>query len=132
MSDLPGTIIWDYVNAITLTKDINLADNPVIDAVYEPFVVNRALSYFNECVLAANMMNERPWLPKRLQFLFLLGVLRPRKRFSKWYKYKISDEARVTAEYYGCSLRHAAPLTSLHTAEQLAHMRTRLFKGGRS
>jgi len=132
VSDADGSVIWDYVNAITLTKDISLADSLTLDTVYEPFVVNRALSYFNECVMAANLMNESPHLPKRLQFLFLLGVLRPRKRFSKWFKHSISDEARVVSEYYGCSLRQAVPLTSLHSSEQLIHMRARLFKGGRS
>lgn len=132
MRDADGSVIWDYVNAITLTKDQRLADSPVIDTVYEPYVVNRALSYFHECVLAANLMNEKSHLPKHLQFLFLLGVLRPRKRFSKWFKHKIADDSRVVAEYYECSLRHAINITSLHTTEQLTAMRGRLYKGGRS
>ena len=122
--------VFEYVNAVTLTKDTSGLADPTFEKNYVPFIVNRALSYFQDSVLAANLMNERPWLDKRLQFLFLLNTLRPRKRFSKWLKHNVSEDARVVAEYYGCSLRQAIPLTNLHSSDQLTHMRQRIYKGG--
>lgn len=130
MADKKSSPVFDYVNAITLTKDASKVENPIFDKEYVPFIVNRALSYFQDSVLAANVMNERPWLDKRLQFTFLLNTLRPRKRFSKWLKHNVSEDARVVAEYYGCSLRQALSLTSLHSSDQLSYMRTRIYKGG--
>jgi hypothetical protein len=122
--------VFEYVNAVTLTKDTSGLSDPSFEKNYVPFIVNRALSYFQDSVLAANLMNERAWLDKRLQFLFLLNTLRPRKRFSKWLKHNVSEDARVVAEYYGCSLRQAIPLTNLHSSDQLTYMRQRTYKGG--
>ena len=95
-----------------------------------PFIVNRAFSYHEDSVLAANLMNERTHLDKRLQALFLLNTMRSRARFSRWLKPTVSDDVREVAEYYGLSLRHARELVSLHTSDQLLSIRRRLEKGG--
>lgn len=131
MSEKKSSPVFEYVKAVTLTKDVSVLDDPSFDKNYVPFVVNRALSYFQDTVMAANLMNERHWLDKKLQFRFYISILRPRKRFSKWLKHNVSEDARVVAEYYGCSLRQALPLTSLHSSDQLTYMRTRIDKGGR-
>lgn len=123
---------FECVNAVSHSKDMSMLDDPTFEKKYVPFIVNRALSYHADAVLAANIMNERPFLSKYLQFRFLAQVLRPRKRYSKWLKQNVSENAEVIAEYYGVSMRHANTLTSLHTDEQIAHMRGRLYKGGRS
>lgn len=125
--------IFDYINSISYGKDLSLTTRDGFDKEYNPYVVNRAFSYFHDSVLAANMMNERPHLDKRLQYRFLLSTLVTRKRFSEWFKNTTSDEdAEVVAEYYECSLKHARSITPLHSAEQLLLMRTRLDTGGAS
>lgn len=105
-------------------------DEPQFAKEYVPFIVNRALSYHQDAVLAANAMNERPWLEPAMQFLFLLNTLAARKRFSKWIKTTVPDDVRTVAEYYGCSLRHARDIVPLHTKEQMKIIRSRLEKGG--
>ena len=130
MSEKKKSPVFEYVNAVTLTKDTTGLADPSFEKNYVPFIVNRALSYFQDSVLAANLMNERPWLDKRLQFLFLLNTLRPRKRFSKWLKHNTASDVYVVSEYYGCSTRHALSLVGLHNEDQLAYMKTRLYKGG--
>lgn len=123
--------LWKYVGVVSHTKDVRALDDPNFESVYTPFIINRALSYFDDSVLAANAMNERPGLDKKLQALFLLNSIRPRKRFSKWMKAdEVSDDVRDVAEYYGCSVRHAAPLVPLHSVEQMNEIRRRLEKGG--
>ena len=122
--------MWDLVNAVSYTKDPACLDDERFNSTYVPFIVNRAFSYHHDSVLAANVINERPWLDKYLQFRFLSGTLRPRKRYSPWVKNIIADDVRVVAEYYGCSVRHAKTLVDLHSPEQLSHMRVRLSKGG--
>ena len=83
-----------------------------------------------DAVLAANLMNERPWLDAALQFRFLLNTLAARKRFSKWIKTSVPNDVRLVAEYYGCGLRHAREIVALHSAEQMKIIRRRLEKGG--
>jgi hypothetical protein len=122
--------IWTILNAITRTKDTTILDDPEFEKLYQPFVLNMALSHHADTVLAANLMNERPTLDPKLQFLFLLNTIRPRFRKSEWMKTTVSDDARDVAEYYGCSVRHARNLVSLHTSDQMTQIRRRLDKGG--
>jgi hypothetical protein len=123
--------IWDYLNAITYTKDLSVLQDEDFDKVYVPFVINMMLAQHKDCVLAANMMNERPWMPVRAQFLFLLNTLRKRfRKNEKREKYTDPDDVGALAEYYDCSVRRARDLVSLHTSAQLTIIRSRLDKGG--
>ena len=81
--------IWDFVNDITLNKKdlMTNSESPnTTEKMYEPFLVNRALSYYPDCILSANEMNIQPFLEKKMQYDYLLHTIRPRKRFSKWVK----------------------------------------------
>ena len=122
--------IWKALQAITKSKDARVLDDPEFEKFYTPFTINMALAHHDDTVLAANLMNERHWLDPRLQFLFLLHTIRPRFRKSEWLKATVSDDARVLAEYYECSVRHARHLVSLHTSDQMTYIRSRLDKGG--
>lgn len=122
--------LFDYINAVSVTKDTSILHDLDFAKQYVPFVVNRAFSYHHDSVLAANIMNERSWLSPELQAQFLLNTLRARKRFSPWLKNSISDDVNAVAEYYGCSVRHAKTLADLHSPEQLSTIRARLYKGG--
>jgi hypothetical protein len=122
--------IWQYLDALSHKKDRSVLDDPQFAKDYVPFIINRALSYHQDAVLSANMMNERPWLDAASQFQFLLNTLAARKRFSKWIKATVPNDAKSVAEYYGCSIRHARNIVDLHTKEQMKIIRSRLEKGG--
>lgn len=130
MAKEKDTRIWKALNAVTRTKDASLLDDPDFEKFYTPFTINMALGHHDDTVLAANLMNERHWLSPQLQFMFLLNTIRPRFRKSEWLKATVSDDARDLAEYYGCSVRHARNLVSLHTSDQMTYIRRRLDKGG--
>jgi len=128
-----GPRIWDYLNAISQTKDLSVLEDDDFEKHYEPFVINKMLARHGDAVLAANMMNERPNIPKKAQFLFLLNTLRARfRRNEKSVKHTDPDDVGAVAEYYDCSMRHARDLVSLHTSDQLTTIHTRLDKGGAS
>lgn len=122
--------LWQYLDAVSAKRDTSILEDMDFEKEYQSFLINRALSYHVDAILAANFMNERPLLDKRLQVFFLINTLRPRKRFSKWLKSEVSDNAQVIAEYYGCSVRKAQELVSVHTSDQIEHMRARIDKGG--
>ena len=69
---------FDFVNAIHHTKADMIVDD-WSEKQYNPFIVNKALSYGADTVIAANEMNSRPHIEKRPQFDFLKAVVRPKK-----------------------------------------------------
>ena len=70
---------------------------------YNPFLVNRALSYFPDSVLQANAMNQRSFLDKQTQFEYMLFSVRKRRRFSKWHKKVNLDLVPIIQELLQCS-----------------------------
>jgi hypothetical protein len=74
---------------------------------YSSYMVNRGLSYFEDSVLYANEMNQRPTADSRMQFDFLRLSLSKRKRMSKWFKAEADDKVASVAFYYKTSEREA-------------------------
>jgi hypothetical protein len=122
---------FEYVNAINLTKKDLMIDD-ITEKSYNPYMVNRSLSYFPDTVALANAMNRYHQLDKKLQFSFLLNIVRKRKRFSKWDKQVFSDDVEVVKEYYGYSNEKAKSALSLLTPVQIIELRKRTYKGGRN
>jgi hypothetical protein len=123
---------FDFVNAINHTKVnvIETADNKdLVEKSYNPFVVNRALSYFIDTVLPANEMNSCQ-IDNKLQFEFLLNSVRPKKRFAKWVKKREDDLVELVKEHYGYSTKKAIQALSVLTERQKLEIRTRMNKGG--
>lgn len=121
---------FDYLNSINMTKkDIMVDDQSEKD--YIPFVINRSLSYFPDTVLFANEMNQYHHLDKKLQFQFLINIIRKRKRFSKWAKAQMDSDVEVVKEYYGYSNSKARQALTLLTKEQIIELRKKVSRGGR-
>lgn len=121
---------FDYLNAINYTKKDIMVDD-ITEKQYNPFMVNRGLSYFQDTVLMANEMNQYAHLDNRLQFDFLINIVRKRKRFSKWNKPEVATDLDVIKEYYGYSNEKARMVHNLLTDNQITELRKKVFKGGR-
>lgn len=121
---------FDYVNAINDSKKDIMVDD-VTEKAYNAFTINRSLSYFNDTVLAANEMNRLHHLDKKLQFAFLINIVRKRKRFSKWDKPELVNDVEVVKEYYGYSNEKARQVLPLLTSDQILNLREKVQKGGR-
>ena len=121
---------FDFVNAIHYSKE-NLIVDDWSEKQYNPYIVNKGLSYGHDTVIAANEMNSRPHLDKVLQFQFLINIIRPSKRFNKWIKAEKVDELEIIKEYYGYSTEKAKQVLPLLSQSQLEQLKTRLTKGGR-
>ena len=121
---------FDYLNAINYTKKDIMVDD-IAEKQYVPFMINRGLSYFQDTVLMANEMNQHAHLDNRLQFDFLINIVRKRKRFSKWNKPEVATDLDVIKEYYGYSNEKARMVHNLLTDNQITELRRKVFKGGR-
>jgi len=62
---------FQYLNAINTSKRDVMIDD-IAEKNYNPFMVNRGLSYFHDTVLMANEMNRWHHIDHRLQFDFFI------------------------------------------------------------
>ena len=121
---------FQYLNAINDTKQ-NIMVDDITEKAYNSFMVNRGLSYFKDTVIFANEMNRNHHLDSRLQFDFLINIIRKRKRFSKWIKPDTASDVEVVKEYYGYSNEKARQVLTLLTTEQINELKKKVYKGGR-
>lgn len=121
---------FEYLNAINYTKQDIMTDDTA-EKSYNSFMVNRSLSYFPDTVLAANEMNINHNLDSRLQFDFLINIIRKRKRFSKWDKKKTNGDVEVIKEYYGYNDQKALQVLEILSTDQLNELHKKVHRGGR-
>ena len=124
---------FDYLNAINDTKEnvIEDSDNPELaEKLYPPYLVNRGLSFFIDTVYLANEMNRHHHLQNKMQFDFLINIVRKKKRFSKWFKAQPDEEVEAVMNYYGYSQDKARQVVGLLTQDQITQIKKSHNKGG--
>lgn len=121
------------MNPFEFLNSINHSKKDVMDEEkdYVPYMVNRSLSYFNDTVLLANEMNRYHHLDGKLQYHFLLNIVRKRKRFSKWVKPETINDIEAVKEYYGYSNDKARQVLPLLSSDSLTRIKNKVQKGGR-
>ncbi len=121
---------FDYVNFILQNKK-NLIKDELTEKEYQPFLVNRSLSYHKDCIMYANEMNRRHFLDKKLQFDFLLNTVRSQKRpFAKWAKAEKNDDLECIKQVYGFSDTKAREALRLLSNEQIQQLKEQTDIGG--
>lgn len=121
---------FDYLNSINSTKK-DIMEDDIAEKAYNSFMVNRGLSYFNDTVLMANEMNIYSHLDKKLQYHFLINIVRKRKRFSKWAKPETESDIEAVKEYYCYSNEKARQAITLLSPENITIIKQKVNKGGR-
>ena len=94
---------FDFVNDINYKKKDLLKDDidNQLENEYKPFLVNRSLSFNFDTILQANEMNVRTHLDNKLQYHYLLNIIRPKNRFGRWLKAEKYEAIDLIVEYYG-------------------------------
>ena len=120
------------MNPFELIKSISSTKKDILENEkdYNAFMVNRGLSYFPDTVIYANEMNKFHHLDSRLQFDFLINIVRKRNRFSKWNKSSESEDIKAIKEYYGYSNEKARDVLPLLSNENLKIIRRKIQYGG--
>jgi hypothetical protein len=127
----PAISPFDFINAIHYSKE-NLIVDDWSEKQYNPWIINKGLSYGPDTVIPANEMNSRPHLDKILQFHFLINIIRPKKRFNKWIKAEKINDLEVIKEYYGYSTEKAKQVLPLLDDKIIDDMKRKITKGGRN
>lgn len=116
--------LGQFLKSINSTKEnlmfpdgLDVADNDVVKC-YNPFIVNRCLSYFPDTVLIADELNRLNKMRPIEQYKFLLYTVRKRYRFEPWEK-KNMDDIYVVSKYFKYSYKKAEEAIKVLTKEQL-------------
>ena len=123
--------LFDYVNSINDRKQDLMVDD-TSEKIYNSFTINRTFSYFKDTAVLANVMNQYHHIDNKLQYHFLLNIIRKKKRFSKWMKPDVDRELEVVKEYYGYSNEKAKQVMGLLRKDQINVLRRKVNKGGKS
>mgnify|MGYP001165357918 CR=1 FL=1 len=121
---------FDFVKSVSHNKKDLMVDE-VEEKAYQPFLINKALSYHQDAVFLTNEMNVRHGIDNRLQYQFFLNTLRKRQRFSKWHKPYISKKIDVVKEYYQISRREAKDYVELLSDTQIRQLKNSMKTGGK-
>ena len=121
---------FDFLNEINSGKKDIMVDD-IAEKGYNAFMVNRGLSYFRDTVLYANEMNKYHHLDSKLQFHFLINIVKKQKRWSKWLKPSDISNLELVKEYYGYSNEKAKSVLSLLNDENINELKHRIYKGGK-
>ena len=122
---------FEFVGSINDTK-INLMDkDEEVEHKYNSFLVNRSLSYFPDTVIISNEMNRLHHLDNKMQYDFLINIVRKKKRFSKWDKPEKRDDIECVKRYFGYSENKAKQVVSLLSESQITTIKTKVSVGGR-
>ena len=120
---------FDFIKDINYEKK-NLIVDEWSEKQYNPWIINRGLSFSIDTVHAANEMNCRPHLDKTMQNAYLINTIRSRKRFDKWIKIEDDAEVEMIKEYYGYSNDKARQALTILSEEQKQKIKEKLYKGG--
>lgn len=118
---------WDYLKSVTYTKEDIMEDG----SDYNAWIINRALSHHADTVAIAAEASKLYNLPPRMQYDFLKGIIRKRKRFSKWPKAETHPDLEIVAAYYKFSTEKAKEALNILDEEDLQHIRDKMSRGGR-
>lgn len=121
---------FEFLNSINHSKKDVMVDD-LTEKSYNGFMVNRSLSYFPDTVGFANVMNQYHHAANKLQYHFLINIIRKRKRFSKWMKPEQVSDIEAIKQYYGYSNEKAKQVFSLLSPEQITIIIQKVSKGGR-
>ena len=122
---------FDFIKSINETKKDIMVDD-ISEKGYNPFIINRNFSHFNDTVLYANEMNRYHHLDHRLQFDFFINIIKKKKRWSKWIKPQDINNLELIKQHYGYSNDKAKSVLQLFNNEKIEELKIKGLKGGRT
>ena len=120
----------DWLNSINYTKKNLIDEDSDLEKKYPAYIVNRCMSGHLDAIMYANEMNLYHNLDTKLQYDFLLNILRSKRRFSPWVKKEELKNLDYVKRYYGYSNEKAKQVLPLLSKEQLTFIQEKLERGG--
>jgi hypothetical protein len=120
----------DWLNSINQKKKNLIDEDPSTEKEYQPYIINRCLSGEIDCIMFVNELNMYHFLPKKMQYDFLINILRVKKRYSPWLRKDKIEDLDIVKRYYGYSNEKAQQALRILTKEQLTFIKSKFETGG--
>lgn len=121
----------DWLNSINFTK-VNLMDEDSLsEKEYSPYIINHCLSAHIDSIMFVNELNMMPFLSKKMQYDFLLNVLRKKKRYSPWIRKEKMEDLEYIKKYYNYSNEKAKNALKILTKSQIEYIKSQYETGGK-
>lgn len=112
---------FDLLKNINFTKEwVDVEDRGVS---YQPFLLNRTLSYGRDSIMYANEMNIHNHIDHQLHFDYFINILRKSKRFNKGFDRSKDELVRLVMKYYGFTYQKSIEAIPLLTDEQISKIK---------
>lgn len=115
----------------SINNKSELLDEDYIKSNYSPFVINKSLSYFLDCVLHVHELDQLANMSKYEQYLYYYYAIPKGRRFQRWHKADKSKYLESIAEYYNISLLKSAKILKLLDKKQCESIVKLVDKGGK-
>lgn len=124
------TELKDWLNSINQTKKNLIDEDPSTEKEYAPYIINRCLSGEIDCIMFVNELNQYHFLPKKMQYDFLINILRVKRRYSPWLRKDKIEDLDIVKRYYNYSNEKAQQALRILTKEQLTFIKSKFETGG--
>jgi hypothetical protein len=121
--------VYDFVNSINSNENktkslmVGTANDKLAEKTYEPFLVNRTLSYFVDTIMYVQDMNISRQLDRKLQYDYLRMSVRPAKRFKKWDKADKISNLDLIKKHFNYNNQKAITALELLSDEQIEKLK---------
>jgi hypothetical protein len=126
---------FKFVEAVSKSKKDLIKDAEIpedMEKKYNPYITNKAFSFYIDTILHANEMNTKHWVFKDAQFRYYLGGLRPRFRKTEWFKAKKDSDLDNIQQVFQCNRTVAKQYLKVLSKENLQVINNKVSKGGNS
>jgi hypothetical protein len=120
----------DWLNSINKNKNNIIDEDSLSEKEYSPYIINRCLSAEIDCIMFVNEINQCHFLSKKMQYDFLINILRVRKRYSPWLRKDIIKDLDIVKRYYNYNNEKAHQALKILTKEQLTFIKSKFETGG--
>ncbi len=120
---------FSFVSSVTETKEDIFEGN---EKEYNPFIINKALSFNLDCLFHVCELNKYQAIPKKAQYQYFMGALDKKRRNGRWVKKDVlPGDLELIKEAYGYSDADAMIALELLSDKQLIELKAKMSKGGR-
>jgi hypothetical protein len=120
----------DWLNSINQKKKNLIDEDPSVEKEYAPYIINKCLSGEIDCIMFVNELNRYHFLPKKMQYDFLINILRVKRRYSPWLRKDKIEDLDIVKRYYDYSNEKAQQALRILTKEQLTFIKSKFETGG--
>lgn len=115
-----------YLNDINYEKNHVLrTGNDPEQAIkeYNPYIINKCLSFGIDTLLYADEMNRLWDLPKELQYDYFIHGIRKKKRFNPWIKGTKDKDLEAVSKFFNFSFNKAKEALAVLTEAQIEEIK---------